>query len=277
MVKENPANGGLDVKAITVALDALLCLLPDDPEPAVVKLSNRKRKELRGLVGEFQERLRRFHLALDPIRHPDKDALDPSDPQGVGELIAKTLLLQPLTSMSDLQGSRFYGSGAYAIYYRGSFDAYGPVSGTDTPLYVGKVDPKTPGAATVEEQGMKLCVRLVNDHARSIRSAENLDLDDFDCRYLVVKSAWQNTAETYLIDQLNPIWNSDVGICYGIGKHGDSPSTRANTRSPWDTLHPGRSWAWTEGNTPNPLSPEEIKAQIAQHYRDNPPMQLVNT
>jgi hypothetical protein len=87
---------------------------------------------------------------------------------------------------------------------------------------------------------------------------------------LIVKSAWQNTAEAYLIDRFKPIWNNQIKICYGFGKHGDSPDTRRNTRSPWDTLHPGRSWAWSEGNTANEKSAEEIKSQIVEHYLRHP-------
>ena len=165
---------------------------------------------------------------------------------------------------------RFYGSGVYALYYTGDFDAYQPVSHSETPLYIGKADPAAPNASTPLQQGEKLSGRL-NDHKRSIIAAENLRVEDFECRYLVVRSAWQNTAETYLISGFLPIWNDEVGICFGIGKHGDKASTRSNTRSPWDTLHPGRRWAWADGNTPSPLSPEEIKTLIAAHYQNHPP------
>ncbi len=61
-------------------------------------------------------------------------------------------------------------------------------------------------------------------------------------------------------------WNSEVGICYGFGKHGDSAETRSNTRSPWDTLHPGRKWAG-KGNKPNPLSAAKIAALIVAHLK----------
>ena len=56
----------------------------------------------------------------------------------------------------------------------------------------------------------------------------------------------QNGAENYLIDLFKPIWNSEIGICYGFGKHGDDPGTRKNLRSPWDSLHPGRDWAYRD-------------------------------
>jgi len=270
MVNDDPNAGGFDTQAVTRALDVLLELLPDDPGVAADSLTKQKRRKLRKATGRLLTALGDFHIALDPIRHP-LNVLDPSDPYTVGQLIADTLLIQPRVSLAAVSSEKFYGSGVYAIYYKGDFDAYRPASGKETPLYVGKVDPKTSVAETVEEQGTKLYDRLYSDHARSIHAAENLNIDDFDCRYLVVKSAWQNTAETYLIERFKPIWNNEVGICYGIGKHGDAASTRRNTRSPWDTLHPGRSWAWSDGNVANEKSPDQIKAEIAEHYRKYPP------
>jgi len=270
MAKDDQNTGGFDAKAVARALDGLLELLPGDPSVAADTLSKQKRAQLRKATGRLLTALRDFHTALDPIRHP-LNVLDPSDPYTVAQLIADTLLIQRRVPLAAVAAEKFYGSGVYAIYYKGDFDAYRPASGTETPLYVGKANPQTPRAETVEDQGTKLYDRLRFDHARSIRAADNLDIDDFDCRYLVVKSAWQSTAETYLIARFKPIWNNEVGICYGIGKHGDAPSTRSNARSPWDTLHPGRPWAWTEGNVDNEKSPEQIKEEIAEHYRKHPP------
>jgi hypothetical protein len=189
--------------------------------------------------------------------------LDPSDPEVIGKLIAETLLEQQRYPLANIP--KFHGSGVYAIYYTGDFDAYLPVSKSETPMYVGKADPASHGAVTPVEQGTRLWGRL-NDHRRNIGHANNLQLADFECRYLVVKSAWQITAEKYLINGFMPIWNDESRICFGFGKHGDDPGTRSNTRSPWDTLHPGRTWAWKDGNTPNPLTPEQIKANIGEHF-----------
>ncbi len=156
-----------------------------------------------------------------------------------------------------------------------------PISGTDTPIYVGKADPAMLDARTPVEQGERLYARLRTDHARSIRQAEEhariaeaiqyIKLTDFECRYLVVRSAWQRTAEDYLIGRFKPIWNDEVGICYGFGKHGDKATTRANTRSPWDTLHPGRPWATSADNLANPLNAEQITERILNHFQQNRP------
>jgi hypothetical protein len=113
--------------------------------------------------------------------------------------------------------------------------------------------------------------RLKEHWNRSITKARNLIPADFDCRYLVVKSAWVETAEDHLIHQFQPVWNDETRICYGFGKHGDSALTRKNERSPWDTLHPGRAWATSEDNTPNRRNVQQIKADIAKHFAKNPP------
>jgi hypothetical protein len=89
---------------------------------------------------------------------------------------------------------------------------------------------------------------------------------------MVVKYRWQNSAETYLIDLFKPIWNSQVVICYGFGKHGDAPETRANLRSPWDTLHHGRDWAHRDPNRKDATPSEQIIEGIAQHLAKYPPL-----
>jgi len=251
----------LNIDETRKLLRLLLEAIPENP-PAVEDLTTSRVKRLRGEVETLIGRLQQFAERLDPIRRPDF-VFDPSNPQLVGQLIGRTLIEQPHHPLDKLP--KFYGSGVYAIYYRGPFDAYKPIKTMKMPIYVGKADPPTPDAKTVMDQGPKLCTRL-GEHAKSIRAAiSTLRIEDFVCRYLVVRSGWQTSAEDYLIHRFQPIWNQD--ICYGFGKHGDDPKTRANTRSPWDTLHPGRSWATREGNKPNPYSPDEIKQQIAEHYR----------
>lgn len=132
-------------------------------------------------------------------------------------------------------------------------------------------------ATTARNQGQTLWKRLVQDHLRSITQADNLNVDDFDCRHLVVRSAWQATAEDYLIDRFKPIWNNQAKVCFGFGKHGDNAATRRNTVSPWDTLHPGRPWATGGRNRPNPKTPADIERDIAEHFRENSPFVKVDT
>lgn len=232
-------------------------------------LKSGKRKKLRENIETVIKTLDAFGRKLDSAAHP-AHIFDPADPQAMGRMIAETLLIQDRTSLEQTIKAPFYGSGIYALYYKGKFPAYAPLVRSETPIYVGKADPENHDAKNPKEQGTRLFTRL-KDHAKSIGCVDNLRLSDFDCRYLVVVSAWQNTAETYLIHRFLPVWDKDVGPCKGIGKHGDSASTRSNTRSPWDTLHKGRPWAWTKGNKSNPKSPEQICKDIAEHFKEHPP------
>jgi hypothetical protein len=53
-----------------------------------------------------------------------------------------------------------------------------------------------------------------------------------------------------------------------LGKHGDNAKTRANKRSPWDTMHPGRKWA--NDTTANQAERHEIVEHIAKHFVSHP-------
>jgi hypothetical protein len=243
-------------------LSSLVADLPEEP-PHLDEIRRGKTKKIREGLASTLIRLRKLAGDLDKVKEPET-IFDPSDPKRVGEMIVGTLLLKDRVPLGSVQP--FYGSGVYALYYKGPFDAYQPISGTNHPIYVGKADPKTAHAQTSQEQGRKLSDRL-REHARTIASAsETISLDHFSCRFLVVTSGFQRAAEDHLIAMYKPLWNQS--ICYGFGKHGDSPSTRGNTRSPWFELHPGKEWA--KGSKPG-KSLEEIKVDISEHFCQFPP------
>lgn len=248
-----------DPRRITTALAELLAAIPDgQPEPTSITAPRARR-----LVGEIAtaiDRLSSFAHAIDPIRQPP-EMFDPYLPENMGRLVGQTMLEQQSHSLDKL--SRFYGAGVYALFYSGPFDAYAPISGSQTPIYVGKADPADALAKTPAEQDTRLHGRL-KEHARSIGRTENLPLAEFSCRYLVIRSGLQAAAEGFLLRHFRPVWNEP--IMNGFGKHGDSPTTRKNTRAEWDTLHPGRDWATRDGNIANARSVEEIKATIADHF-----------
>ncbi len=56
----------------------------------------------------------------------------------------------------------------------------------------------------------------LREHALSIEQAEDLDLTDFRCQYLVVDDIWIPLAETLLIEMYQPVWNTIVS---GFGNH----------------------------------------------------------
>ncbi|NLZ06388.1 MAG: Eco29kI family restriction endonuclease [Phycisphaerae bacterium] len=136
----------------------------------------------------------------------------------------------------------FDGSGVYAIYYRGNFPCYSRLveSEKPKPIYVGKAVPT--GARKGGRKplaGRELYQRLTQ-HSKSIQQAENLELQDFTCRYLVVESVWITLAERFLVEHFQPVWNVAID---GFGNHDPGAGRRAMKRPLWDILHPGRPWA----------------------------------
>ena len=231
------------------------------------ELSAQRVKRVRHTITKAYEQLRRVTEDLDPIKQPDL-VFDPSDPNVVGRLIAIAMIAQPRTALRHV--GRFYGSGVYALYYSGDFKGYASISRKEHPIYVGKADPRDPTAKTAMDQGDRLSGRL-SEHRKNIgKAASTLQLDDFECRALVVQSGWQASTEDYLIHLFKPIWNSEIDICYGFGKHGDDPKTRANLRSPWDTLHPGRDWAHRDPDMQDARPRQRILSDIKKHCVENP-------
>lgn len=47
-----------------------------------------------------------------------------------------------------------------------------------------------------------------------------------------------------------------------------APATRANKRSPWDTLHPGRAWA--VATTEDAKSVTQINSELSTHFGAHP-------
>ncbi len=251
-------SGSKGLEAEIAALRAKIAQLwLADSAPLSAHARRKLDADLRQLVKELDDAVRR----LDPIAMPSA-IFDPSSPKVVGRFTALAMAAQVRHPLAEM--GKFYGSGVYAIYYRGDFPVYAAISGTETPIYVGQAAPALQGARSPRDQGPRLSDRL-NEHRKNIAKATTtLDIADFDARYLVVQSGWETAAEDYLIHLFKPIWNSETNILYGIGKHGDDAVTRANKRSPWDTLHPGRKWA--AGSTEDARSVEQIARDLSDHF-----------
>lgn len=230
-------------------------------------------KQIRKSFADAIAKIRKIMEDLDPIKHPGF-VFDPSNPAIVGRFVGITLIAQPRKPLLNIE--KFYGSGVYAIYYNGDFHAYTAISKKEHPIYVGKADPVSQSSKTAIEQGDKLSGRL-NEHRKNISKATStLCLEHFEYRALVVQTGWQSSAENFLIHLFRPIWNSEVGICYGFGKHGDDPTTRANLRSPWDTLHPGRDWAHREPSMKDAKLESRILREISEHLSKYEPISSVD-
>ncbi|MBZ0272916.1 Eco29kI family restriction endonuclease [bacterium] len=232
----------------------------------------RARKARRTIAAAY-EKIRIVLDDLDPIKHPGY-VFKPSNPEVAGRIIGVALIAQPRKPMEAI--ARFYGSGVYALYYRGNFHAYKRISGMEHPIYIGKADPAKPNSETALEQGDRLARRLKEHSKNLVKVSTTLNLNDFEYRALVVQTGYQSAAEEYLINLFKPIWNKEIEICYGFGKHGDSPDTRANLRSPWDTLHPGREWAHRDPNMKDARLQSTLIQAIAAHFAKYPPLRSVD-
>lgn len=217
-------------------------------------------------AGRLAAQLHRIRQRISPLRLGSVGiSLGRTD--GIAKFFAFSFVNQPKRPMTELLSRPFYGSGVYAIYYHGhTHAAYAPLSGTETPIYAGKADPTDPYAECLEEQGQTLHARL-KEHAKNIAKTD-LRLEDFFFRASPIQSGMQSAVEEFMIRLFRPIWNKEVKICFGIGKHGDSAATRANKRSPWDTMHPGRKWA--DQTAENQMARSVVEAKIASHFERFP-------
>lgn len=241
-----------------------------DLEDLIPSLSANAARKTRATIDEIRSDLLRSYGQLDPIREPTS-LFDPTDPNTAGRLVALALLAQPRVPLDRI--ARTYGAGVYAIYYCGGHPFYSRISNTETPIYVGKADPKNSHARNAREQGDRLYGRL-KDHRKVIRQAEAyagekahkpaLRIEDFECRRLVTATNAQLAAERHLIGLFRPVWNSDMKVCWGLSKHGDKEG-RSNDRSPWFVVHPTEYWA-VQTRLKDSRPRERIIKDIANHF-----------
>jgi len=165
------------------------------------------------------------------------------------------------------------GAGIYAIYYTGGFEPYQYISNANRdrcfrlPIYVGKAIPKGARKGNVglhQEPGPELNKR-VKDHAESIEAVENLDINDFYYRYLIVEDIWIPLGESLLITKFSPIWNTLID---GFGNHDPGKGRYNQYRSRWDVLHPGRGWALKCRERQE--TREEIESEVLNHLAQQP-------
>lgn len=166
-------------------------------------------------------------------------AYDPLSVDELGRNAARALMEYPADTLPPDES--FVGVGVYTLHYVGAFTAYIGL-GEDAPIYVGKADPpgRRQGRASATSDTTALYRRL-SHHAESIKLASNLDLADFRCRWLVLDPVWIGLTEQVLIAEYQPIWNVAID---GFGNNDPGRGRWNQRRSQWDTLHPGREWAF---------------------------------
>jgi hypothetical protein len=187
---------------------------------------------------------------------------NPLDTTHLGEAVARALLARAVYPLPP--EARFAGGGIYAIYYTGDFPLYAPIADRnrsgrfESPIYVGKAIPKgrRTGGGGLDSIGSADLYSRLSKHAASIAATQNLGVDDFYCRYLVVEPVWIPLAEELLIRWSSPLWNTVVS---GFGNNPVGGERSTQKRSLWDVLHPGRAKA---ASGPNPRTLEDISARV---------------
>ena len=182
-------------------------------------------------------------------------AYDPLSVDELGRNAARALMEHPADVLPP--SDTFDGAGVYTLHYIGTFSAYTGI-GDDAPIYVGKADPpgRRQGRAG-PTQSTTVLFRRLSRHAESINSVYNLDLHDFRCRWLVLDPVWIGLTEQVLIAQYQPIWNVCVD---GFGNNDPGRGRWNQRKSQWDTLHPGRDWAFNLRDREE--TAEDVEAEI---------------
>ena len=174
-----------------------------------------------------------------------ENPFNPLDKRNLGHSVAEALLTR---SVSPLPPEAFEGAGIYAIYYIGNFPPYKPIAVKnrknrfEAPIYVGKAVPEgaRKGGLGLDAPAGKVLHKRLIEHAKSIQQVNNLELNDFCCRYLVTDDIWIPLGESLVIEMFKPLWNQLID---GFGNHDPGSGRYNQQRSSWDVIHPGREWA----------------------------------
>jgi hypothetical protein len=196
------------------------------------------------------------------------DAYNPLDKLRLGESVTRALLARAVVALPPAEP--FAGAGIYVLYYAGDFPVYHKIAEKNAndqwaaPIYVGKAVP--PGARKgvygLSEAPGEVLYRRLREHADSIDQTENLSLADFKCRCLVVDDIWIPLGESLLISMFSPLWNQ---VLDGFGNHDPGAGRYNQQRSPWDVVHPGRTWA--SRLKPNTRSQNDFLHSITEFLR----------
>lgn len=179
-------------------------------------------------------------------RIPVITPFNPLDKSNLGESVADAVMNSPV---QHLPPEPFIGAGVYMLYYVGDYPLYKRLAERNkdekflNPIYVGKAVPagaRKGGFALEFDHGTALLKRLT-EHSESISAANNLKLQDFYCRFLVVDDIWIPLAESLLIEKFAPVWNR---VLDGFGNHNPGKGRHSGKIPFWDCVHPGRDWAF---------------------------------
>ena len=178
--------------------------------------------------------------------------------------MVRVVLEQSALSLGTL--TQFEGSGVYVLYYTGPFEPYKPIADANRggswnrPIYVGEATRKggRKGGVLAEGPAGRAIFERLGNHSDSIRTVNNLKVDDFWVRYLVLKDFFIPLCESLLIDRYEPIWNKLID---GFGNKAlGGPRQERQQKSMWDVLHPGRPGAAISANKKFPDAASVVEA-----------------
>jgi len=191
------------------------------------------------------------------------DEFDPLAVENVGVTLAVELLQQPTVDFPPT--APFKGAGVYALYYTGNNPAYAPLvtldgGGCTYPVYIGRAqrESKNQGFNPRPSNKGELYNRI-KKHFDSVSQAQNIKTADFKVRYLVLKPAYINLAESVLIMAFRPPWNG-----MGLGSNVTGGPRMAGKGSMWDSLHPGRKGRPAGSNETASAAAELIERRVAE-------------
>lgn len=172
--------------------------------------------------------------------------------------------VQPMPPLED-----FKGAGVYALYFIGKSGIYKNFHGINRldyrqPIYVGKAVPRGWRLGRIATSSSHELYRRLCDHTKSIEAVSNLDTSDFLCRFMILEHEASNmigTVEAALIRNYQPLWNCIVD---GFGNHDPGSGRYNQERSEWDTLHPGRIWAYRCAKSSKSL--DDTLSNIKQYF-----------
>lgn len=174
----------------------------------------------------------------------DEQTYNPLDKRNLGASVAEALLERRVRPLRSLEP--FVGAGIYAIYYKGAHSAYTRMAEANRegepawPIYVGKAVPAGARKGNGDRSETRALHKRLREHAESVSAVSSLQVDDFECRFLVVDDIWIPLGESLLIAKFSPIWNTLID---GFGNHDPGSGRYQGLRPRWDVLHPGRAWA----------------------------------
>lgn len=195
---------------------------------------------------------------------PIIEPFNPLDKKHLGESIAFAALHSKL---HPLPPKPFIGAGVYLLYYFGKNPLYEKLVSANEevvryPIYVGKAVPagaRKGGLGLDVDHGPVLFKRLC-EHSESVAAVDNLEIDDFKCRFLVVDDVWIPLAESLMIERFKPVWNSVID---GFGNHDPGKGRHSGKKPFWDCVHPGRAWA--NRLQPCAVSREELEQRVIDY------------